>query len=103
MVPPWGRGNNNRGRTHGRNALSDDVVAVGADMVAAVVADTVATEVVAGGAATAAADPGLESPVGRGEDCLTLGRKLCPPHVFTMARLEKEMRWRGWEEKRFQK
>ena len=103
MVPPWGKGSNSRGRTHGRNALSDDVVAAGADMVAAVVADTAAMEVVAGGAATAAAEPGLESLVGRGEDCLTLGRKLCPPHVFTMAGLEKERRRRGWEEKRFQK
>ena len=57
----------------------------------------------AGGAATAAAGPGLEPPEGGGENCLTLGRKLCPLRVFTMAGLEKERRWRGWEEERFEK
>ena len=49
------------------------------------------------------ARPGLELPAGGGEDCRTLGRKLCPPRFFTMAGLEKEKRWRGWEEERFQK
>ena len=55
-----------------------------------------AVAVVAAGAGTAAAavGPGLEPPVGGGEDCLTLGRKLCPPRVFIMAVLEKERRWR---------
>ena len=57
----------------------------------------------AGGAAAAAVGPGLEPSVGGGEDCLTLGWKLCPPRVFTMAGLENERRWRGWEEERFQK
>ena len=56
---------------------------------------------VAVGAGVEAAEPGLEPPVGGGEDCLTLSRKLCPPRVFTMAGLEKERRWRGWEEERF--
>ena len=55
------------------------------------------------GAAAAAVGPGLEPPAGGGEDCLTLGWKLCPLRVFTMAGLEKERRWRGWEEERFQK
>ena len=50
--------------------------------------------------------PRLELPAGGGEDCLTLGLKLCPPRVLTMARLEKErMRGRNvskmnWNEKR---
>ena len=54
-------------------------------------------------AAAVGAGPGLELPAGRGEDCRTLGQKLCPPRVFTMAGLEKEKRWRGGEERRFQK
>ena len=36
--------------------------------------------------------PGLELPVGGGEDCLTPGLKLCLPRVFTIAGLEKERR-----------
>ena len=55
------------------------------------------------GATTAGVGLGLELPVGVGEDCRTLGRKLCPPCVFTMAGLEKEKRWRGGEGRRFQK
>ena len=62
----------------------------------------------AGASTTAAvvavgAGPRLELPAGGGQDCHTLGRKLCPPRVFTMARLEKDKRWRGGEEERFQK
>ena len=57
----------------------------------------------AGGTATEAAGPGLEPPAEGEEDCLILGRKLCPPRVFTMDGLEKGSRWRGWEEERFQK
>ena len=57
---------------------------------AATGAGTTATAAVAGGVAGAAAGPRLEQPAGGGEYCLTLGRKLCPPRVFTMARLEKE-------------
>ena len=49
-----------------------------------------AAVVVAAGAATTGAGPGLELLAVGGENCRTLGRKLCPPHVFTMARLEKE-------------
>ena len=64
---------------------------------------TTGVTTVAGGAAVATVGPGLESPIGGGEDCLTLGRKLCPSHIFTMAGLDKERRWRGWEEKRFHK
>ena len=62
-----------------------------------------AAAVVAAGAVAGGAGLGLEL-LGRGEeDCPTLGRKLCPPRLFTMAGLEKEKRWRGWEEERFQK
>ena len=43
-------------------------------------------------AAAAAGWPGLEPPAGGGEECLTLGLKLCPPRVFTIAGLEKERR-----------
>ena len=64
-------------------------------------AGTTAAVVVAGGAAAVATRPGLEALVGGGEDCLTLDRKLCPPRVITMAGLEKERRWRGWEEEGF--
>ena len=67
---------------------------------APVEAGTAMAAVAAGAAATG---PGLEMPARGGEDCLTLGLKLCPPSVFTMAGLEKEKRWRGWEEERFQK
>ena len=62
---------------------------------AAVGAGMTAVAVVAGGAAAAAAGLGLELATGGGEDCFTLGRKLCPSRVFTMAGLEKERRWRG--------
>ena len=79
------------------------MAAVGAGTVMAVVAGTTVAVMVAGGAAVNVAGLGLESPARGGEDCLTLGRKLCPPRVFTMVGLEKERRWRGWEEERFQK
>ena len=79
-------------------------MAAGASTAAAVVvAGMAAAAVVAGGATVVAAGPGLEPPTGVGEDSLTLGQNLCPSYVFTMARLEKERRWRGWEEERFQK
>ena len=64
---------------------------------------TTTTAVVARGSAVATAGPGLEPPAGGGEDYLTFGRKLCPPRIFPMAGLEKERRWRGWEEEGFQK
>ena len=54
----------------------------------------VAAAVVWGGAA-AAAGPGLDLSVGEEEELCTRGQKLCPPRVFTMARLEKERR--GWD------
>ena len=66
-------------------------------------AGTAAVTVVVGDAAVMAARPGLEPPAGGGQDYLTLGRKLCPPCVFTMAGLEKDRRWRGWEDEGFQK
>ena len=75
-------------------------MAVGANTAAAIVAGTAAAVVMAGGAAVAVARPGLEPLVGGGEDCLTLGQKLCPPCFFTMAGLVEERRWRGWEEVR---
>ena len=61
--------------------------------VAAVGAGTAAAAVVATIMAVAGV-PGLEPPTGEGEDYLTLGWKLCPPRIFTMAGLEKERRWR---------
>ena len=54
-----------------------------------------AATIVDGGVVAAAVVPGLELPAEGGEDCLTLGRKLCPPRFFTMAGLEKGRRWRG--------
>ena len=62
-----------------------------------------AVAMVAAGVVAAATGQGLEPSAGGGEDCLTLGWKLCPPRVFTMAGLEKEKRGRGWEEERFLK
>ena len=53
---------------------------------------SVAAAVVARGVAVAVVGPGLESLAMGGQDCLTLGQKLCPPRVFTMAGLEKERR-----------
>ena len=66
--------------------------------VGAALAGAVAVEAAAVGARLR-----LELPLGGGEDYYTLGLKLCPPRVFTMARMEREKRWRGWEEERFQK
>ena len=76
------------------------MAAVGAGMAAVIGAGT-AAGAGAAGAAAAGAGLGLELPTGGGEDCRTLGRKLCPPHVFTMVGLEKEKRWRGGEKGRF--
>ena len=42
--------------------------------------------------------PGLDPLAGGGEERHTRGLEFCPPRVFTMAGLEKERRWRGWEE-----
>ena len=70
------------------------MVAIGAGMVVAVVVAAAMAET--GG-------PELEPQVGGGEECLTLGRKLFPLCVFNMARVEKEMRWRGCEEGGFLK
>ena len=54
-----------------------------------------ATARAAGAAAAVAGAARLELSAGAGEDCHTLGRKLCHPSIFTMAGLEKEKRWRG--------
>ena len=78
------------------------VVVVGAGTTAVPVVVT-AVAAVGGGTIVVAGWPRLEPLTGGGEDCLTLGRKLCPPRVFTMARLEKKKRWRGWEEEGFHK
>ena len=49
-------------------------------------------------AAAAAVGPVLDLSTGGGEERRTQALKLCPPRVFTIAGLEKERRWRGWEE-----
>ena len=46
----------------------------------------------AAGEAVSVGWPKLELPVGGGEDYLTLGQKLCPLCVFTIAGLEKDIR-----------
>ena len=82
------------------------VVAVGARMVATAVAAAgagTATTAVVATVVVVAGGPGLEPSAGEGEDCLTLGRKLCPPRVFTMDGLENKRRWRGWDEEGFHK
>ena len=62
----------------------------GGGTVAVAVAAVVGKRVAA--AAAAAVGPGWDSPAGGGEERCTRGLKLCPPRVFTMAGLEKEMR-----------
>ena len=42
--------------------------------------------------------PGLDLPIGGGEERCTRGLKLCPPRVLTMPRPEKGRRWSEWEE-----
>ena len=63
---------------------------VGSPWVATEAATT--TTVVGGGATAAAAGPGLDLPVGGGEERRTQGLKLCSPRVFPMVGLEKERR-----------
>ena len=46
-------------------------------------------------AAATTSKHGLELPAGGGEEWRTLGRRVCPPLVFTMVGLENERRWRG--------
>ena len=104
MVPPRRRGSDSRNKTHGRDALSG-----GSDMGrhdsgnggGCMSSTTAVTGAV--GAATAVAGHGLELLTRGGKDCRTLGQKLCPPGVFTVAGLEKEKKWRKGEERRFQK
>ena len=72
------------------------VAAAAASMAVAAGAGTVAV-VGARGASAGGAGPGLEMLARGGEDCRTLGLKLCPPCVFTMAGLTREKRWRGGE------
>ena len=57
-----------------------------------------AVAVVGESVAAAVVGPGLDPPAEGGEERRTRGLKLCPLCVFTMAGLEKERRWRGWEE-----
>ena len=65
------------------------VVAGGAAAAVVAAGGATATTMVAGGTTAPVARPGLEPLAEGGEDCLTLGRKLCPPRVFTMVRLER--------------
>ena len=104
MVPPWGRGSDSRNRAQGREALSG-----GSDGGRGRNGCGSRGYKSSGGnskgymSSGGSRGPGLGLPVGGGEDYLTLGFKLCPPLVFTIAELEKEQRWRGREEERFQK
>ena len=65
------------------------VAAAGATVAAAAVSVGVAR----GAAATAVVVGGAGA--GGGEELCTLGRKVCPPRVFTMVGPEEERRWRG--------
>ena len=60
----------------------------------AVAGGAAAAAIVAEGAATTAAVVGGAATGGE-EELRTLGRKACPPRVFTMVGLEEEWRWRG--------
>ena len=96
---PMGRDLLNGGKGGGRSR--NGAGAAAAAGVAGVAAATAARAV---GATVATGWLRLELPAGGGEDCLTLGLKLCPPRVLTMAGLEKQRRWRGdGKEDRFQK
>ena len=99
MVSPRGRGSDSRSMTHGRDALSSD---------------NRYNRSRHGGDSSDDGSSGCKSSGGKrrarvgaagrgGEDYRTLGWKLCPPHVFTMAGLDKEKRLRGWEKERFHK
>ena len=107
IIPPLGRGSDNKNRAYGKDALSGDSGRAGAGTTAAVGAIGAAVAAAGDvGAEAAAAGPRLGLPAGGGEDFLTLGLKLCPPRVFTIAGLEKErmggrkvseMKWNGNE------
>ena len=73
---------------------SEEEPTVGLPLVAAVANKAAAGAVVAEGAAETG-ETALELPAGGGEALRTLGRKACPPQVFTMVRLEEERRWGG--------
>ena len=74
-------------------------VAAGVAAVARGGTTAAAAAVVGEGIAAVTAGPRLDPPEGGGEERRTRGLKLCPPRVFTMDGLEKEMR--GWEEESF--
>ena len=67
--------------------------AIEAAVGATVVAEAAAVGVMRDAAATAAVAGGLVT--GGGEELCTLGRKACPPRVFTMFRPDEERRWRA--------
>ena len=71
-------------RAAGTTAAAVARAAAGAAAITAVAGGAAETTGMAGGAAT-----------GGGEELRTLGRKACPPRVFTMVGLEEERRWRG--------
>ena len=79
MIPPQGRGSDSRSRTHGRDLLNSGNSGGRSHC---------------GSSGDGRGWPGLELPVGRGEDCLTPGLKLCPLRVLTMTGLEKDRRGR---------
>ena len=58
------------------------------------------TAVVDAGEVAAAVRSRLEPPKGEEKTTSLWARKLCPSRFFTMAGLEKENRWRGWENER---
>ena len=62
---------------------------------AGAIATAAGTVVAAAAAVAAAAGVAGGAAAGEGEELRTLGRKVCPPRVFTMVGLEEERRWRG--------
>ena len=71
--------------------------------VAAAAVGAAATATVGRGATTTTvgSEPGLDPPIGGGEERRTQGLKLCPPRVLTMPGPNKGRRWREWEEEDF--
>ena len=93
MVPPWGRGSSSRGRTDGRNVLSDGSGGCRSRHSGGCSSGGCKGSGGGGSGGCRGSDGGsnggLGPPTKGGEDCLTLGQKLCPPCVFTMARRRK--------------
>ena len=110
----WGSGANSNSYLRGAGAGAAGTVEATMDAAAASMAGALwlaaaatvgvaAAATVGRGAAAAVARsrPGLDPPIGGGEERRTRGLKLCPLRVLTMPGSEKGRRWREWVEEDF--